>query len=76
MCHYITGTFESNKIGIEHINAIGKDFGLQFVDCKNDFIHAQLDSKEHYIAKVSKEPKDRKKQKLRSSRKKDGVLQK
>ena len=54
MCHYITGTFESSKIGIEHINAIGKDFGLQFVDCKNDFIHAQLDSKEHYIAKVSK----------------------
>lgn len=52
MCHFITGII-SGRIAIEEINSIGKDYGLKFGDCENEFVQNQLKPGEHYIAKMS-----------------------
>lgn len=54
MCHFITGIF-SGKTSLEEINAVGKEFGLQFEDCKNEFIQKQLKHDETYLLKCCKQ---------------------
>ena len=50
MCQYITGTI-SGRITIEELNSVGKEFGLKFEACPNEFVQKQLKSGESYIWK-------------------------
>lgn len=53
MCYFITGIFSGN-VSVGDINTIGKDYGLKFGYCENDFVQNQLKPGEHYISKMSK----------------------
>ncbi len=53
MCHYITGII-SGETTIAEINSIGKEFGLEFEACPNEFVQKQLKYGESYILKHSK----------------------
>jgi hypothetical protein len=53
MCHFITAIC-SEHTKLADINAIGKNYSLEFVECNNEYITKQILKKEKYLYKVSK----------------------
>jgi hypothetical protein len=50
MCHFITAVID-RKAGLDRLNQLGRDNGITFNVCDNDYIKAQLKPSEAYIVK-------------------------